>query len=273
MFKSLLRIKILQPFILIILGILLLLLTRFEISNTLRVPFSYVFEPISFNAGNISESVSNWSFALFDASTYIKEYEKIREELLEIKSSQPTVMDYEEYMSLKSNQALIVPEGKYVLSKILNFSQKGDIYINTGTRDGIKEGDTVLIGSTFVGVVSSVDRNGALVRLPTNGSSSYEVVILPSTFNTDEQISLDGYVKSNGVISGVLEGIKIENIGINSEVSDGDIVVLRDERIGQLLVVGRVVGLSNNPAATSKSGFVSPIFDYSNLLTVFVRIK
>lgn len=273
MFKNLLRIKLFQPFILIILGILLLLLSRVEMSNTLRVPFSYLFQPVSLTADNLSTSVTNWSSALFDASAYIQENEKLREEILEIKSKELSILDHEEYLSLKTNEALMVAGGEYVLSKVLNFSQKGDIYLNMGIKEGIKVGDTALLGNVFVGVVSSVDSNGALVRLPTNRASSYEVVILPSTVNEQESIKIDGYIKSSAVVTGVLEGIKIENIGINSEVLDGDTVVLRDERIGQLLIIGRVVGLSNNPASTSKSGFVSPIFDYSNLLTVFVKIK
>ena len=273
MFKNLLRIKLLQPLILIILGILLILISKVGFGSSLRVPFSYLFEPVSFTAQNFSSSVSYWSSALFDASAYIQENEKLREELLDIKSKEISIVDHEEYVSLKTNEALMVAGGEYVLSKVLSFSQKGDIYINTGIKEGVKVGDSVLLGSVFVGIVSSVDSNGALVRLPTNRSSSYEVVILPSTVNEQEGIKLDGYIKSTAVVTGVLEGIKIENIGINSEVLDGDTVVLRDERIGQLLIIGRVVGISNNPASTSKSGFVSPIFDYSNLLTVFVKIK
>ncbi|MFA5622754.1 MAG: rod shape-determining protein MreC [Candidatus Dojkabacteria bacterium] len=273
MFKNFLRIKLLQPLILIVLGILLILLSRSAIGSALRVPFSYLFEPVSFTAQNFSNSLSNWGTALFDASAYIEENEKLREEILEIKSKETSVINHEEYSSLKANEALMVTGGEYVLSKVLSFSQKGDIYINTGIKEGVKVGDSVLLGNVFVGIISSVDSSGALVRLPTNRSSSYEVVILPSTVNAQESIKLDGYIKSTAVVTGVLEGIKIENIGINSEVLDGDTVVLRDERIGQLLIIGRVVGLSNNPASTSKSGFVSPIFDYSNLLTVFVKIK
>jgi len=273
MFKTVLKIKTFYPFIYILLGIVLILFGRFEVSSDIRMPLSYIFEPVSFVANNLGSSVSNWGSALFDASSYIEGYEKLQNEFAELKAKESTSLDYEEYMSLKQNQALITSGGEYVMAKILNYSNKGDVYINMGIEDGIKEGDIVLIGNIFLGVVQQADRNGSLVRLPINVASSYEVVVLPSTYGSENEILLDGYIKSSGVVSGDLEGIKIENISINSQVSDGDLVVLRDERIGMLLVVGRVVGLSNNPAATSKSGFVSPVLDYSNLLTVFVRIK
>ncbi len=273
MYKPALKIKSFQSVILLVLGLVFVLLGRFTLISFVREPFSYIFSPIAINASSVGKSISNWSYALFDASSYIDEFETLKGEFFTLKSKEFTAMDYEEYLSLKENSSVKIPDAQYLLSKSLSFSDRGEITLDVGKNDGVKEGQVVLIGNVFVGVISSVDESGSLVRLPTNRSSSYEVVVLPSSFSENETLPLDGYVKSSGVISGVLEGIKIENIGINSEVSDGDLVVIRDERIGQLLVVGHVVGLSNNPAATSKSGFVSPIFDYSNLLTVFVRTK
>lgn len=268
--KTVLKIKSLQPIILLLLGLLLLLIGRLPFSSYLRVPFSYIFEPVSFVARDISYSVSNWSRALFDASMYIEEYRALKEEVIELKATKENLIDYEEYNALKENSSMVIPEYKYVASKVLGMSDKGDLYINTGIKDGLKEGDVVSVGNTFVGVISSLDRAGSLVRLPINRMSTYEVVILPANFK--EINNLDGYIKSRAVITGSLDGIRIENIGANADVSDGDIVVIRDERIGELLIVGRLVALSRNPAATSKSGFVSPSFDYANLLTVFVRI-
>ena len=269
--KTILKIKSLQPILLLFLGLLLLLIGRLPISSYIRVPFAYLFEPVSFVARDISYSVSNWGKALFDASTYIEEYRALKEEVAQLKASEEILIDYEQYKALKENSSIIIPEYKYVVSKVLGMSEKGDLYLNTGIKDSVKEGDVVSVGNTFVGVISSVDRSGSLVRLPVNRMSTYEVVIVPA--NLENITNLDGFIKSRAVITGSLDGIRIENIGANAEVSDGDIVVLRDERIGEILIVGRLVALSKNPAATSKSGFVSPSFDYANLLTVFVRIE
>jgi len=268
--KTISKIKSLQPILLLLLGLLLLLIGRLPFSSYIRTPVAYIFEPVSFVARDISYSVSNWGKALFDASTYIDEYRALKEEVAELRASKEIFIDYEQYNTLKKNSSIIIPEYKYVVSKVLGMSEKGDLYLNTGVKDGLKVGDVVSIGNIFVGVISSLDRSGSLVRLPVNRMSTYEVVIVPANFEDIE--NLDGYIKSRAVITGSLDGIRIENIGANSEVSDGDIVVLRDERIGDLLIVGRVVALSKNPAATSRSGFVSPSLDYANLLSVFVRI-
>jgi cell shape-determining protein MreC len=217
------------------------------------------------------ESVSSWASLLFDASSYIEENRNLKKEILEMKANESMIVDLEEYEALKRHKSLLSSSGEYVLAKVLGNSLKGDIYLNVGVQDGIKEGDVVYLGKVFLGVVSAVDRDGSTVRLPTNRESSFEVAILNST--EQEETLLDGYVKASGVITGELDSINIENIDINSEVEDGDIVVLRDERIGEILVVGRVVGISKNPASTSKSGFVSPIFNYNNLISVFVKIN
>lgn len=219
----------------------------------------------------MGNSISSWGSVLFDASSYIQENEKLRDELIQIKGSTFSPIDQEEYVALKSGEKFVQINTKLLTAKVLNTSELGQIYINVGSKDGVVEGDIVSVGDVFLGICSQVDLNGSLVRLPTNRASSFEVIILSKEYSLDTP--LDSYIKSNGVVSGTLEGIKVENIGINADVSDGDLIVVRDERVGQLLKLGTLVGLSKNPASTSKSGFVSPIFDYSNLITVFVNIQ
>lgn len=269
--KSVLKRKSIQLVLPLFLGAILLSLGSLSFMDSFKMPFAYVFEPVAFSARGIEKSIAGWGNALFGASSYIKEYEELKKEVIQLSAGKEQILDYEEYNSLKESSSVFIPEGKYALAQVLGITEKGDLYINVGTKDSVKEGDPVFVEKVFVGVIDSVERSSALVRLPTNRVSTYEVVILPS--DVEDISSLDGYIKSRAVISGSLDGIKIENIGSNADVSDGDIVVLRDERVGQLFIVGRIVSLSKNPAATSRSGFVSPVFDYSNLLTVFVRVE
>lgn len=269
--RTVFKIKYLQPTILFFLGILFLLINRFPAVDSFKFGLSYIFEPISFVASDIRTSVANWGTALFSASSYIQEYTELKKEVIELSSAKDQILDYEELNSLKESSGVFISEGKFLLSKSLGMTSDGDLYINTGKKDGVKEGDTVFVGNTFVGIVSNVEYSSSLVTLPTSKVSTYEVVVLPADINGIT--TLDGYIKSRGVISGSPDGIKIENIGSSADIADGDIVVIRDQKVNQLLVVGRIVSLSKNPAATSKSGFVSPSFDYANLLTVYVKIE
>ncbi len=183
------------------------------------------------------------------------------------------LIDYEEYLSLKENSSLIIPEKKYLKAQILNYTKEGNLIINRGKDDGVKKNDTVVLGKVFIGTVSDVGQNSSLIRLPYNNSSSYEVVVIPSDIDLNKDNRVDNLIKSNGVVIGSIDNIKIENMGINSNVLDGDTVLIRDERVGDILIIGTLLGLSKNPASTYKTGYVSPIFDYSNIITVYVNIE
>jgi hypothetical protein len=94
---------------------------------------------------------------------------------------------------------------------------------------------------------------------------------MPSTVDWSKEEKVDGLIKSTGVVTGDLDKIIIENMGINSNVEEGDLVLIRDDRVGDVLVLGTLVNVSDNPASTYKSGEVIGIFDYYSILTVFVR--
>jgi hypothetical protein len=94
---------------------------------------------------------------------------------------------------------------------------------------------------------------------------------MPSTVDWSKEEKVDALIKSTGVVTGDLDKIIIENMGINSNVEEGDLVLIRDDRVGDVLVLGILVNVSDNPASTYKSGEVIGIFDYYSILTVFVR--
>jgi hypothetical protein len=83
----------------------------------------------------------------------------------------------------------------------------------------------------------------------------------------------DAKVLSKAVVSGTAEGIKVENILMNADIENGDIVVINDERVGEYLILGYLVNLSDNPATTSRYGYVSTLVDYDDLMTVFVKLN
>ena len=260
--------------IFLFLGILLLLLEFTSFGSVIKYPFSYAFEPIYVVANDAGESVSNWGEALVDASSYIDEYNSMKEEIARLKGDNTErILDYEEYQALKQHISVISQEEKYIESKIINVTDTGEILINKGSKDGLKEGNIVSFGKVFIGILSEVNSNSSLVRLPTNSSSTYEVVVVSGKVDLNKEFRIDSVIKSTGVALGDLEGIRIENMGINSNVSDGDTVLIRDERVGSILILGTLIGVSQNPASTHKNGFVSPVFDYSNILTVFIRIN
>ena len=268
------RVKNYNRFIYLLFCIVLILVGESFLGESIKYPFSIVFNPVYVSASDIGNTVSEWRNALVSASSYIKEFEDMKEENARLKiENAEKLLDYEEYISLKENASVVIPEKRYLEVKILSYTQDGSLIINMGKKDGIKNGNTVILGRVFIGVISDTGLNTSSVKLPFNASSSYEVVVIPSNIDLNKNNRVDNLIKSTGVVIGSVDNIKIENMGINSTVIDGDTVLIRDERIGDVLILGTLVGVSKNPASTHKSGYVSPIFDYANILTVYVNIE
>lgn len=255
-------------------SVILFLFGQTSFNKSIKYPFSYIFNPIYLSATQAGHSVKSWAEALLDASSYIQEYNTMREEIVRLKiENSERLLDYEEYNSLKEHISNADKKGEYTEAKILHLTNQNEIILNRGADSGVKKGDAVVIGRVFVGLVIDVNPKTSLVRLPLHTSSSYEVVVIPSTVNLNEKLHLDSFVVSKGVVLGKGEEIKIENLGINSSVNSGDIVLLKDEKVEDILILGSLVGITSNPASTQKNGVVEPIFDYSNILTVFIKTK
>lgn len=252
--------------------VLLVLLGSSSVGGSIKYPFSYLFTPVYVAGNSAGKKISDWNNALLNASSYIEEYNRMKDEIADLKAkSTEQFLNYEEYLSLKQNESILEKENKYVKTKILNYMQDGNIIINSGKDQGINKGDIVLLGRVYIGTVYDVGPVTSLVRLPLSKSSSFEVIVVPSTVDWNKEERIDTLVKSTGVVTGNLDEIVIENMGINSSVQDGDLVLIRDDRVGDVFVLGTLINVSNNPASTYKSGNVSGIFDYFNILTVFVR--
>jgi len=267
-------IKNYNRFIYLLFCIVLLLIGQSFIGESIKYPFSYIFNPIYVLGNKMGGSVSSWRDALVDASSYIEEYNQMKEEIARLKiENSEKLIDYEEYIAFKEHTSMLTSQNIYVESKILDYKEGGELIINKGKNSDIKKGDVVLLGRVYIGTVSNVGLNSSLVTLPFSKASSFEVVVVPSSIDLNKGSRVDGLIKSTGVVVGNADSILIENMGINSNVSDGDYVLLRDERIGEILLLGTLVGVSKNPASTHKNGYVSTVFDASNIITVFVRIE
>lgn len=274
MMKKEFDLKSYSKFLYLIFSIILVLIGQTALGDRIKYPFSYVFSPIYVYGKNVAKEVNNWKEALIDASSYIQEFNEMKEEIAKLKvENSEKLLDYSEYLSLKEQSAFIINERQYIQAKIISDNSQGSILINVGKENGIEIGDIVILGKVYIGIISDVSLYSSRVRLPLNPSSSFEVIVVPGNIDLNKENRIDSLVQSSGVVMGKSDHILIENLGINSEVKDGDFVLIRDSRIGDIFVLGTLIGVSNNPASTNKSGFVSPIFDSGNIMNVYVIKK
>ena len=258
----------------LVLSVILLLLDSIKNFNGVRNGISFIFEPVSYAASNLGTNIKSGVSSFSNFSKLQKDYNQLKIESYDKDINNAYFLALqEENNSLKTQINLGNKEKQYVLAKVVGSSLNHNfLNLNVGSKDGVKLNDTVSIGNMYVGQISSVDLNGSVVRLMTSKNSTLEVII---TRKGVENAAIADPIEalSRAVVTGSPDGIKIENISTTADIKDGDIVVINDSRIGEYLVLGYIVGLTNNPADTSRSGYVSAIIDYDNLMTVFVKTE
>jgi cell shape-determining protein MreC len=252
------------------LSIFFLLLDHIGSSQILRTGISFVMEPISYSASNAGKDLRGYFDTFTQFAKFKSEYNDLKVAYLkEVIENDSYVTLKEENDSLRKQISLGNKEKKYVLAKVLSGKEVDTLRINEGTKSGVAVGDIVVLGNLYIGTIVRADYEGSLVKLGSNSSSHLEVAVLRS----EESADFESKVLTKGVASGSSEGIKIENMSMYADLKSGDTVFVNDSKVGDYLILGYLVGLSENPADTSRSGFVSPAADYGSLVTVFVRTE
>lgn len=253
--------------LILLLSILLLFLKGVGTVNVIRSNISYVLDPVYTTSSNVAIGLREFFSTVINISDFREEYNGMKIKLTEYEVNNlgyQIVKD--ENTDLKTQLDLANKNHKYLLSKVLDHIETDYIIVNKGSKEGVNKGGVAVLGDSFVGLVIEVGQYTSKVRLPISKSNFLEAYVTSS--NTDDKQR----ILSRAVVSGSSDGIRIENIGMNSGVTNGDIVVVNDSKVGENLVLGTVVGLSEDPATTTRTGYVSPAVDYYDLTNVFLRI-
>lgn len=250
----------------IVISILLLFLSSIGWLDSVKSGVSYIIDPIYITSSNLAIGVREFFSTVTNISEFRKEYNDMKLQIARYEVDNLSYQSLEkENADLKDQLELGNKEYRYLQSTVLDHIQSDYIVVNVGSRDSVKKGDIAVLAESFVGIVIDVGQYTSKVRLPISKSNFLEAYILSSNEDSNQRIL------SRAVVSGSSDGIRIENIGMNSGVVNGDTVVVNDSKVGENLILGTVVGLSEDPATTTRSGYVSPAVDYYDLVNVFVR--
>lgn len=253
--------------IILLLSILVLFLNSLGTFKGVKSAVSYVLGPIYTTSSNLAISLREFFSTVVNISDFREEYNEMK---LQIAEYEIDNLEYQlildENSDLKDQLDLGNREDKYIFAKVLDHIESEYLIVNQGSKEGVKKGDIAVIGDAFLGIVIESGQYTSKIRLPISKSNFLEAYIISSDEKDSQRIL------SRAVINGSSDGIRIENIGMNSGVENGDTVVVNDSKVGENLIVGTVVGLSEDPATTTRTGYVSPAVDYYDLTNLFIRI-
>ena len=139
-----------------------------------------------------------------------------------------------------------------------------DFTIDKGSNDGVKVDCNVLAGSGLVGIVTEVGPDYARVRSIIDDSSNISAMILSTSdicmVRGDLQLASDGK-------------IHFENLPNNdNEIQVGEQVVTShvSSRVVQGLFIGYISDIQVDSNNLTRSGYITPAVDFSNLQEVLV---
>lgn len=135
--------------------------------------------------------------------------------------------------------------------------------IDKGSDDGLKVGMNVLAGNGLVGIITEVAHNNATVRSIIDDASNVSGMFL----KTNDQCNVKGNLEliDNGLI-------EVQGIDKDAKIKDGYEIVTStiSPRYLQGILIGYISDVTLDSNNMTKSGYLTPAVDFSNLTTVLV---
>lgn len=257
--------------ILIIICLLLLGIERFtDGGGPLRVVANYTVIPMQKGISYVGRYLSDLSDNFQTLEDMKKENEELQSRVdeLTIDNTRLRQEQYElerlrELFKLDENYSDYEKIGAHVIANN-GTNWFNDFMIDKGTNDGVKVDCNVLAGSGLVGIVTEVGPDYARVRSVIDDSSNISAMIL-STSDTcivrgDLQLAADGKLRFE----------KLANNDNEIEVGEQVVTSHVSNRFVQGLFIGYISEIEVDSNNLTRSGYITPAVDFSNIQEVLV---
>lgn len=257
--------------ILIIICLLLLGIERFtDGGGPLRVVANYTVIPMQKGIGYVGRYLSDLSDNFQTLEDMKKENEELQSRVdeLTIDNTRLRQEQYElerlrELFKLDENYSDYEKIGAHVIANN-GTNWFNDFLIDKGTNDGVKVDCNVLAGSGLVGIVTEVGPDYARVRSVIDDSSNISAMVL-STSDTcivrgDLQLAADGKLRFE----------KLANNDNEIEVGEQVVTSHVSNRFVQGLFIGYISEIEVDSNNLTRSGYITPAVDFSNIQEVLV---
>jgi cell shape-determining protein MreC len=251
-----------NPLYLVVISIMIFAVGYFTDVEQAFSAITISLQPISFTGMDLGRESKEKIEGLQNYQKNLSSIELLKNKIeqLEIKAGEFEVLK-KKFEALEKHAKSSDKDFEYLQASFYTPSDGSELIIDLGTKDGVKSGDVVVLGDSYVGIIESVGQTSSKVLTADNSKSTLEVLI-----------SKDGKSSNIKAIAvGKNFEILIENIAGSSNISDGDLVFVSDTRIGGKLLLGRVTQLVKDNAASVLTAKVKPSIEIFNNNYIFVR--
>lgn len=243
--------------ILIVISIAIVILDYFQFLNFIKNPADQIIIPIKKEIFSTFTNIKNITNLLSSYSQVYKFYQN-RDELVRKNEELQFKLNklLSENLKLRTQLGAPFPANvQFVVGQVIALSRFMEIDI--GSASGVKKGQVVVVGETLVGKVAEVAAYRSKVIL---------------TYDPDFKIAAVTNRGTRGEIAGQgSETILFTKVLKKDELFLQDLVTTAGEEfIPPNLLIGKVVHITSEEAATYKQAKVTPIINFDKEKTVFV---
>ena len=260
------------------------ILTCLSCSCALLIIVSFISEPFGNTIKNsaaqivvpVQKGMNHVGLWLADKSDTIKEYAKLQDENKELK---------QKLADIQSQNSILIQQ-QSELEKLRELYQLDDIYsdypkvaarvismqpdnwfseftIDKGSEDGIEVDMNVLADAGLVGRVTYVGKNYSKVTTIINDSSNVSAKSASTSDNCivsgDLELMNEGYIRVSGISKDA--GIKDGDMLLTSYISD---------KYLPGILIGYITNITDDGNKLTKSGYLMPVVDFSQIEEVLV---
>lgn len=260
------------------------ILTFLSCSCALLIIVSFISEPFGNTIKNsaaqivvpVQKGMNHVGLWLADKSDTIKEYAKLQDENKELK---------QKLADIQSQNSILIQQ-QSELEKLRELYQLDDIYsdypkvaarvismqpdnwfseftIDKGSEDGIEVDMNVLADAGLVGRVTYVGKNYSKVTTIINDSSNVSAKSASTSDNCivsgDLELMNEGYIRASGISKDA--GIKDGDMLLTSYISD---------KYLPGILIGYITNITDDGNKLTKSGYLMPVVDFSQIEEVLV---
>jgi len=249
----------------LLLGFLSLLMFYFDRRGWLKTVRGWLERPVL----GIEEKIYGFKLSAVKELDFFTSGQKQEEQILKLEGKlRQLAVDGNQLAScLEENERMrkllgapLPPSWKFLPAKVVGLS--GQMRLDKGEKDGVKQGMMVVSENILVGRVDSVEAHSCLVTLPITPNIKIPVVV-----------KSDRGVQAKGILTS-LPGQKLilDKVLQQEDIQSGDLVVTSADWLPDL-VIGQIEEVLPETAAIYRKALLFPLVDYQSLSVVFVVIK
>lgn len=262
-----------EAFWFLLLGFLSLLLLFFDYRGWLKTVRAWLERPVL----GIEKQLYGLKLDTEKRLNFFTSRRQQEKEILELEEKlQQLAVEKNEFAScLEENEKMkkllgapLPPSWKFMPARVVGLA--GQMKLDKGEKDKVKEGMMVVSENILVGRISSVEGHSSLVTLPITPNIKIPVVV--KSPHSAEATRGRG-VQARGILTNQPgQKLLLDKVLQKEDIQLGDLVVTSGEWLPDLLI-GQVEEILTESAAIYKKARVSPLVDYHALRVVFIVIK